>query len=106
MGSVAAGVTVWYRRRKARLLSRGILVKARDRKLRHTSTSVNGQIQHRATIEYKKDGDVRKTQCNIYGEGADKARRAMESKKTVRVLVDPKYDNHVICTDCPMLFDP
>ena len=24
----------------------------------------------------------------------------------VRVLVDPKDDNHVICTDCLMLFDP
>ena len=104
IGGALAGITLWHRNRKIRLLREGVLAGGQVTKVSTTSTQVNGQVRNIVHVTYQLDGRERKTTCYAYSTAADRARRFKSTGQTVQVLVDPKDPNHVTCTDFLLLF--
>lgn len=104
VGGVLAGITLWHRNRKIRLLREGTIASGQVTKVSTTSTRVNGQVRNIVHVTYQLDGSERRTTCYAYSTAADRARRFKSTGQTVQVLVDPKDPNHVTCTDFLLLF--
>jgi len=105
LGGGMALVTAAYRRRKWRVLRDGKIAMGTIEKVSRTSTSVNDQVRHVATISYDDGGNVRKTSSKVYGLAAEEARNWHKRNEPVRLLVDPNDPAHVVCADLISLFD-
>jgi hypothetical protein len=99
IGGLMSGLTIRHRTRKSRLLREGMLCRGRIKDVSRTSTAVNNQIRFHVRIRYRVDGRKCTTQCNAYGPMVDLARTRQETGEPVRVLVDPRDADHIVCLE-------
>ena len=76
-----------------------MLCRGRIKDVSRTSTAVNNQIRFHVRIRYRVDGRKCTTQCNAYGPMVDLARTRQETGEPVRVLVDPRDADHIVCLE-------
>lgn len=108
IGGTMAAITGWYRARKSRVLRDGQLFSGTITDVTQSNLSVNQQIQHVVRISFpndEKDGIKREVICAAYSLGADQAQQFHQNQQPVRLLVDPRDPNHIVCVDLITLFD-
>lgn len=105
IGGLMAGITMWYRRKKLRVLRRGIITTGTVSKEERSSIKVNDQLRHVVTVEYEASGTTARTTCSVSGAAVEKARQRVDSGQPVTLLVDPQDSSHVVCTDFLITFD-
>lgn len=91
-------------RRKHRLVCEGELTTGQVTAVKRTGTEINNQRRYHLHLTYEAAGKVHKTQTNIYS-GIERAKDCMESRQTVRILVDPMDSNRVLCIDTLVIID-
>lgn len=105
IGGLVAGITIWHRRKKLRILRRGILTTGTVTGSERSGIKVNDQVRHVVNVEYEVNGDSCSTACNVYGNAAARARQLVDSGSPVTLLVDPQDPSHVVCTDFLIIFE-
>lgn len=108
IGGIMAGATGWHRVRKSRVLQEGELFSGTITDVSQSNLSVNQQVQHMVRISFPNNAEEsakRNVSCAAYSLGADQAQQFYQSQQPVRLLVDPKDQDHIVCVDLIALFD-
>jgi hypothetical protein len=99
IGACMAGLTIWHRRRKKRLLRDGIIADGNIVKVSRACDATGGPMEHRVTVKYSLAGRQHTATCTVHSLAMEEARRSQAAADPVRVLVDPRDEKHVLCAD-------
>ena len=91
--------TLLYRRRKTRLLSEGILALGTITNVKMTGIQSTSGDHKYLTVEYPSSNGTTKMTYETYRELETIARKFMDQKMQVRMLIDPLDPKHVICPE-------
>lgn len=91
--------TLLYRRRKMRLLSDGILTLGTITNIKLTGIQATNGDHKYLTVEYGSANRTTTITYEAYRESETIAREFMDQNKQVRMLIDPKDPEHVICPE-------
>ncbi|MEL6894755.1 MAG: DUF3592 domain-containing protein [Planctomycetota bacterium] len=106
IGGLIMGGLHLFRAPKMRTLREGALVDATITSVEESDVSVNEQSQHHVRLSYQDDAGVQqKAKVNAYSISADVARNACETKRPVRMLVDPQNPSWGIVIDLILYMD-
>ena len=99
VGGLMAGLTFMHRREKGRLLKKGVMTTGVISKVKKSGAITHQQAVHKVKLKYEKDGEMIAADSTASGIAATQAEQLLDSKKPVRVLVDPANPEHVFCLD-------
>lgn len=98
IGAIVLSLALRHRTRKHRVLRDGILSTGTIGEVRRTNVEVNGAHRYHVFVNHSADGNEHSVRCNVYA-GIEKAEAMQRSGQPIRLLIDPKDPNHVICID-------